>query len=242
MRLSDEDLLRFRVEDPMSGYGANGGFSITGGHHRMNEIIRRVQAGGLAAIPLWEFSSMTDINDLASAFDRMELPTHDPNWSSWVLEQLYETTLGNHQATITDLFRGFDLALKRDDVDLTESVANLIKDVVVMGFTKYKRSYAQSDWGWANNELARGVSPARAYLFFMPCRRIRPLPLRCCPSSVVWKEARDSTRPSPRSPKTSSGPPSGGNSKGGERTAWESRPRTSYMPSSRPGTGFEGGD
>lgn len=48
-QLSNEELLRFRVDDPMSGHATNGGFSITGGHHRMNEIIRRVQAGELPA-------------------------------------------------------------------------------------------------------------------------------------------------------------------------------------------------
>jgi hypothetical protein len=44
-QLSNEELVRFRVDDPMSGHETDGGFSITGGHHRMNEIIRRVQAG-----------------------------------------------------------------------------------------------------------------------------------------------------------------------------------------------------
>ncbi len=48
-QLSNEELLRFRVDDPMSGHPTNGGFSITGGHHRMNEIIRRVHAGELPA-------------------------------------------------------------------------------------------------------------------------------------------------------------------------------------------------
>lgn len=47
-RFTDEELLRFRVDDPMSGHPTAGGFSITGGHHRINEISRRVQAGELA--------------------------------------------------------------------------------------------------------------------------------------------------------------------------------------------------
>ncbi len=46
-QLSNEDLLRLRTEDPLSGHATNGGFSITGGHHRINEIINRVQAGTL---------------------------------------------------------------------------------------------------------------------------------------------------------------------------------------------------
>ena len=48
-QLSNDELLRFRPDDPMSGHPGDAGFSITGGHHRMNEIIRRVQAGELPA-------------------------------------------------------------------------------------------------------------------------------------------------------------------------------------------------
>lgn len=46
-KLDNEELVRFRGDDPMSGHGTGGGFSITGGHHRINEVIRRVQSGEL---------------------------------------------------------------------------------------------------------------------------------------------------------------------------------------------------
>jgi hypothetical protein len=48
-RMSDEELLRFRLEDPISGNIQGDGFNISGGHHRLNEIIRRVEAGELPA-------------------------------------------------------------------------------------------------------------------------------------------------------------------------------------------------
>lgn len=47
-RISNEELLRFRPDDPISGVLQGDGFSITGGHHRLNEIIRRVEAGTLS--------------------------------------------------------------------------------------------------------------------------------------------------------------------------------------------------
>ena len=48
--MSDEELLRFRPEDPISGHIVEGGnFEITGGHPRLAEITRRVEAGELAA-------------------------------------------------------------------------------------------------------------------------------------------------------------------------------------------------
>jgi len=44
-KLSNEDLIRFNPEDPIGGHIQGDGFDITGGHHRLNEIIRRVEAG-----------------------------------------------------------------------------------------------------------------------------------------------------------------------------------------------------
>jgi hypothetical protein len=46
-KMANDELLRFRPEDPISGVGQATGFSITGGHHRLNEIVRRVEAGTL---------------------------------------------------------------------------------------------------------------------------------------------------------------------------------------------------
>ncbi len=46
-KMSNEELLRFRPDDPISGVIQGDGFSITGGHHRLNEITRRVEAGTL---------------------------------------------------------------------------------------------------------------------------------------------------------------------------------------------------
>jgi hypothetical protein len=46
-QMSNEELLRFRPDDPISGVIQGDGFSITGGHHRLNEIIRRVEAATL---------------------------------------------------------------------------------------------------------------------------------------------------------------------------------------------------
>jgi hypothetical protein len=46
-RMSNEELLRFRPDDPISGVIHGDGFSITGGHHRLVEIVRRVEAGTL---------------------------------------------------------------------------------------------------------------------------------------------------------------------------------------------------
>ena len=49
-KLSNEELIRFRIEDPISGTAVpSGGVSVTGGHHRIAEIVRRVGTGDLPA-------------------------------------------------------------------------------------------------------------------------------------------------------------------------------------------------
>jgi hypothetical protein len=46
-QLSTEELVRFRFDDPISSHGIRGGIRLTGGHHRISEIIRRVSTGEL---------------------------------------------------------------------------------------------------------------------------------------------------------------------------------------------------
>src|SRR5438132_8844431 len=41
-RMNNEELIEFRVEDPISATLAPNDLSLTGGHHRTNEIARRV--------------------------------------------------------------------------------------------------------------------------------------------------------------------------------------------------------
>lgn len=40
--MSNEELIRFRPDDPISAARGQGGWSLTGGHHRLAEIIERV--------------------------------------------------------------------------------------------------------------------------------------------------------------------------------------------------------
>jgi hypothetical protein len=47
-RLSNEELMRYRPEDPVSAVELGSGSSLTGGHHRSAEIINRVQSGRLS--------------------------------------------------------------------------------------------------------------------------------------------------------------------------------------------------
>jgi hypothetical protein len=43
-QMSNDDLVLFRLDDPISAVETQNGLSLTGGHHRTSEIVRRVQA------------------------------------------------------------------------------------------------------------------------------------------------------------------------------------------------------
>ena len=44
-QIQDDDLIRFRLDDPISASGSQQELALTGGHHRINEIIERVATG-----------------------------------------------------------------------------------------------------------------------------------------------------------------------------------------------------
>jgi hypothetical protein len=134
--------------------------------------------------PAVEGSYPTDpqdrVNAVAIMFLDFQIDTHDPKWSSWRLEKLLEAALKTPQGEVVDVIRGLDLALKKYNVNLTDTVANLVKDVVILGFTRARTAYEQASWGWANEELTKGVSAARCYLFLHALP-----PGKASPSAIV---------------------------------------------------------
>ena len=122
---------------------------------------------------------MTKSEEIAAAFQTMDLPDHDPKWSSSLLETLVTDHLVRKQGSISDLFQGFDLALRRSDPPLSLSVANLIRDVVQVVFLKDQKSYMAADWGWVDQWISPGIKPAQAYLFVqaLPANQVRPASL-----------------------------------------------------------------
>jgi hypothetical protein len=120
------------------------------------------------------------VNAVVLIFLDFQIDTHDPKWSSWRLEKLLEGVLRTPQGEVIDLIRGFDLALEKYGVRLTETVVNLVRDVVILSFTKARTAYQQADWGWANEELETGVSPARCYLFLFALP-----PEKATPAAIV---------------------------------------------------------
>jgi hypothetical protein len=105
------------------------------------------------------------VDAVKARFQAMEIDTGDPKWSSWVLDRMLDGAVSAPGGSLRDVYAGLDAALKDYSVRLTETVAHLIRDVVVKGFTQHRSAYEGMDWGWAHEELQQGPSPARCYLF-----------------------------------------------------------------------------
>src|ERR1700730_715443 len=107
------------------------------------------------------------LNDVMLRFKKFELDTSDPKWSSYALDRFFEEVTSVPGGSLLDVYQGLDAALKVYSVELTPTVANLIKDLVVQGFTQHRSAYNSMGWGWANEALAQGASAARCYLFLL---------------------------------------------------------------------------
>jgi len=107
------------------------------------------------------------IRAVADRFARFDLASSTPAWSSWLLEQDLSTALNAQNGSVSDWLRGFDLALEENNSQLTDTIANLIKDVVTLAFASARRSYDAVSWDWATDSLKKGVSAARSYFFLL---------------------------------------------------------------------------
>lgn len=113
-------------------------------------------------------------------FKQFELETSDPKWSSSALDRFFKEITAAPGGSLREVYQGLDAALKAYSVELTDTVANLIKDVVVQGFTQHRSAYDSIDWCWANEDLLPGASPTRCYLFLLALP-----PAKATPQSVV---------------------------------------------------------
>ena len=107
------------------------------------------------------------IRAVADRFARFDLGNDTPAWSSWLLEQDLSKALNAPNGSVSDWLRGFDLALEEHNARLTDTTANLIKDVVTLAFVTARRSYDATTWDWANDALKKGASAARSYFFLL---------------------------------------------------------------------------
>ena len=93
--------------------------------------------------------------------------TAGPTWSSFSLEQLLSAAVAVPGGQIGDVIVALYEILGEHGHSLSETTANLIREVVVTAFTQHRRSYDASDLSRLSADLATTgsrVTPAQAYL------------------------------------------------------------------------------
>jgi hypothetical protein len=101
---------------------------------------------------------------------RLYLDTNDPRWSSGMLDRLLEAVMGTPGGSASDLFHALQESLEEYARELSWPVKNLIRDLVIKGFSEYRDSYQAANWTWMVRKTVERPSPAQAYLHSTPSR------------------------------------------------------------------------
>lgn len=94
---------------------------------------------------------------------KLSVDTGSPVWSSYLMERMQDEILDVPGGKIDDLFRALAAVLHDYDVPLTDTVANFLKDLVVLAFIRHRNSYNTSDLAWLVHDLLTRPTPAVAY-------------------------------------------------------------------------------
>ncbi len=87
-----------------------------------------------------------------------------PAWSSTVLERTVEQVLSQPNGRLTDLFYALWDLIAEINVPLNRTLANFMKDIVVLCFTRYRALYDAIDFQWMSTQLRGNGTQAQAYL------------------------------------------------------------------------------
>lgn len=121
---------------------------------------------------------MTDLDQLADAFNCFGLASGRPRWSSATLDRFLRGMTVEQGRPMIEVVRALDRALDRERVPLDEVSANFIRDVSTTGLVLHGPWWQEADWLWALEDFPANPSPARAYL------RVRNLPSDHAPANI----------------------------------------------------------
>ncbi len=95
---------------------------------------------------------------------KLSVDTSNPRWSSFVLDCLLNTSMRLEENSLNHVFEALNGILKDKSYQLTETVANFIKELVIVAFTKWRNAYNSSDFKWLVDQIASRCSIGQAYL------------------------------------------------------------------------------
>lgn len=106
---------------------------------------------------------------------RFYLDKEEPAWSSYLLDRFLEAVMATPQGTLADLFHAlYDLLANHSK--LSGPLANLTKQLVIMSFTRHRKSYDGVDWAPFVRKASAGATPAQLYflLHALPPEQVNP--------------------------------------------------------------------
>ncbi len=104
------------------------------------------------------------------------LDKDEPAWSSYLLDRFLEAVMATPQGSVADLFHALYDLLANHSKTLSEPLANLIKQLVIMSFTRHRKSYDAVDWSPFLRKASAGATPAQLYflLYALPPELVTP--------------------------------------------------------------------
>jgi len=100
----------------------------------------------------------------------------NPRWSSFVLDRLLEAVTHTKGGEVDDLISALFEVLSDYNGPLTETLKNLIKQLVIKCFTEFRASYEAADFSWMAERVAQDSNSSQAFvaLHALPPQLMRP--------------------------------------------------------------------
>lgn len=100
----------------------------------------------------------------------------DPRWSSLVLEQMVGAAATIPGSTPVELFAALYGLLGEFSAELTQPVANLVRELVVLCYMRFRPAYDAGDWSRFVRAAPGPVTAAQLYLLLhaMPPQHVAP--------------------------------------------------------------------
>ncbi len=93
--------------------------------------------------------------------------TGEPAWSSWALERVLQAVTDTPGGAVSDLLSALYLILGERGIVLSETVKNLIRDVVVLSVSRSRGAYETGGFPELLRMTTENLTAAQAYLAFL---------------------------------------------------------------------------
>jgi hypothetical protein len=123
---------------------------------------------------------------------RLRMHTSDPSWSSQILEQLIDAALQPPGAQLSDIVRAVFALLAEAPPGLSDTQANLIREIGIHVVGKQRRRYSVEDFSWFVEMLVDQSGKPTAAQAYLAAYTLPPALASRCIDSIL--EALHSTR------------------------------------------------